>query len=230
MNRTSNDATRGTSTTVPTGPRSSLVPNSVRDVKICLIGDTTVGKSSLLQRFITQQFIEQDITIGAAFSSKIVAVEGVSLRLNIWDTAGQERFKSLVAMYCRGAAAAIVVFDLTKRGTSESVSEWVEMLARHCELDSVLLAIVGNKSDLDDRKITPQQGEELAARFGSRAFYMETSAKSGTNVVEVFEEIAKRIAHQLNDSSRGASAAAGGNTLRVGAPAAQTRTRSGCRC
>ena len=77
------------------------------------------------------------------------------------------------------------------------------------------------------------EGEELAARFGSRAFYLETSAKSGTNVVEVFEEIAKRIAHQLNDSSsspRGGSAAAGGNALRVGAAAAQTQTQSGCRC
>ena len=160
--------------------------------KLVLLGDSAVGKSSLVLRFVRGQFFEyQESTIGAAFLTQTVALNDTTVKFEIWDTAGQERYHSLAPMYYRGAAAAVVVYDITNRDTFQRAKQWVKELQKQGNAN-IVIAVAGNKSDLASaRKVEPEEAESYANDNG--IFFMETSAKTATNVNELFVAIARRL-------------------------------------
>jgi len=160
--------------------------------KLVLLGESAVGKSSLVLRFVKGQFHEyQETTIGAAFLTQTVTVDGVTVKFEIWDTAGQERYHSLAPMYYRGAQAAIIVYDITNRDTFERAKSWVKELDRQARKD-IVIALAGNKFDLSNKRMVEvEEGSAYAQEHN--LIFMETSAKTGDNVSNVFVEIAKML-------------------------------------
>ncbi|XP_021900597.1 ras-related protein Rab5-like, partial [Carica papaya] len=157
-----------------------------------LIGDMGTGKTSLVLRFVKGQFFDfQESTIGAAFFTQVVSVSDGTIKFDIWDTAGQERYHSLAPMYYRGAAAAVVVYDITAKDSFDRAKKWVLELQRQGN-PNLIMFLVGNKVDLEDkREVSSEDGEEYAKENGLT--FLETSAKSAHNVNELFYEIAKRV-------------------------------------
>merc|ERR1711998_702317 len=126
--------------------------NKIFQFKLVLLGDSAVGKSSLVLRFVRGQFFEyQESTIGAAFLTQTVTLQDTTVKFEIWDTAGQERYHSLAPMYYRGAAAAIVAYDITNRDTFQRAKQWVKELQRQANAN-IVIAIAGNKLDLKNSK------------------------------------------------------------------------------
>lgn len=160
--------------------------------KLVLLGDTAVGKSCLVVRFVRNEFFEyQEPTIGAAFLTQTVQLEDATVKFEIWDTAGQERYRSLAPMYYRGAAAAIVVYDVTNKDSFNGAKSWVKELQRRGD-PNVVIALAGNKADLEGRRQV-QYEEAHAYAEENGIVHMETSAKSALNVKSIFIEIAKKL-------------------------------------
>jgi small GTP-binding protein len=165
--------------------------------KLVLLGDASVGKSCLVVRFAKGEFYEyQEPTIGAAFMTQTVSLGDSVVKFEIWDTAGQERYKSLAPMYYRGAAAAVIVYDITSKESFDAAKSWVVEL----QSTDTLIALAGNKSDLDgDRQVERETAQAYADDMG--ILFMETSAKSGQNVQETFHEIAVRLPKQSKEDA-----------------------------
>ncbi|EDV25733.1 uncharacterized protein TRIADDRAFT_24046, partial [Trichoplax adhaerens] len=138
-----------------------------------------VGKSSIVLRYLKRRNpLACNSTIGASFFTNIVHVDNIKFHLQIWDTAGQERFRSMTPLYYRKAQAAIIVYDITDSSTFEATKGWIEELHKNTSDKSLILGIVGNKSDLaDQRVVSKEDGLELA--HDNSAIYMETSAATG---------------------------------------------------
>jgi len=163
-----------------------------REVKVVLLGDTGVGKSSLVLRFVTNNFKPySESTIGASFMSKMIMVGGLPIKFQIWDTAGQEKYHSLAPMYYRGAAAAIIVYDITRMNTFKTLRSWVEEL-RNSGPKDLAIAIAGNKADLEsDRQVEKTTVASYAEEIG--ALYLETSATDDLNVQDIFVQLSHRL-------------------------------------
>lgn len=168
-------------------PNAKSVP-----FKLVLLGESSVGKSSLVLRFVRGQFFEyQESTIGAAFLTQTVPLGDTIVKFEIWDTAGQERYKSLAPMYYRGAAAAIVVYDITSADSFQRAKNWVKELQRQ-GTTNIVIALAGNKVDLEDkRQVESAEAKSYAEDNG--LLFMETSAKAATNVNELFVAIARKL-------------------------------------
>lgn len=165
---------------------------SMREIKLCLLGDTSVGKSSLVLRFVSDRFDQHSTaTIGASFMSKSFTHGEETFKYQIWDTAGQEKYKALAPMYYRGAAAAIVVYDITLESSFDSVKRWVKELEQ-LGPPNIVIAIAGNKIDLkDQREVTTDTGQQYADSIG--AVFAEVSALTSHNVNYIFEEISRNL-------------------------------------
>merc|ERR1711974_59727 len=161
-------------------------------IKLLLIGDSGVGKSCLLLRFSDDSFTPSFITtIGIDFKIRTIDLEGKRIKLQIWDTAGQERFRTITTAYYRGAMGILLVFDLTEEKSFANIRNWMKNIEQHASSD-VNKMLIGNKCDLEDKRlITAEQAKELADEYGIR--YLETSAKSSTNVEKAFIELAADI-------------------------------------
>ncbi|XP_066249050.1 ras-related protein Rab-43 [Euwallacea similis] len=162
--------------------------------KIVLIGDCGTGKTCVVQRFKNGTFIERHgNTIGVDFSMKTVIVDGKKVKLQIWDTAGQERFRTITQSYYRSANGVIIVYDITKRSSFLSVARWVEEVRRYSG-NSVLLALVGNKADLEScREVEFEEAEALSQYMPEVLFVLEASAKDNSNIEEAFMCLATEL-------------------------------------
>ncbi|CAL9728103.1 ras-related protein Sec4p [Monosporozyma unispora] len=168
-------------------------------MKILLVGDSGVGKSCLLVRFVEDRFNPSFITtIGIDFKIKTVDINGKKVKLQLWDTAGQERFRTITTAYYRGAMGIIMVYDVTDERTYANIKQWYKTVTEHSNDDAQIL-LVGNKSDMDTRVVSYEQGEELSRELNIR--FMESSAKDDTNVNEVFFTLAKLIQEKLDSNS-----------------------------
>ena len=160
--------------------------------KLLLIGNSSVGKSSLLVRFVDDVWEENFVpTIGVDFKLKTLDVNGKKVKLQIWDTAGQERFKNITASYYRGGNGVLVVYDITDRDSFTNLTSWLIEIEKNAN-KNVFKLLIGNKNDLEsERKVTFNEGKEFADSNGMK--FIETSAKTADKVYEAFELLTKEI-------------------------------------
>ena len=160
--------------------------------KLLLIGNSSVGKSSLLVRFVDDIWEENFVpTIGVDFKLKTLEVNGKKVKLQIWDTAGQERFKNITASYYRGGNGVLVVYDITDRDSFTNLTSWLIEIEKNAN-KNVFKLLIGNKNDLEsERKVTFNEGKEFADSNGMK--FIETSAKTADKVYEAFELLTKEI-------------------------------------
>lgn len=160
--------------------------------KFLVIGNAGCGKSCLLHQFIENKFkAESSHTIGVEFGSKIVNIGGKAIKLQIWDTAGQERFRSVTRSYYRGAAGALLVYDISSRESYNSLSNWLTD-ARQLASPDIVIILVGNKKDLEEeREVTFLEASRFAQE--NELMFLETSALSGDNVEEAFLKCGRSI-------------------------------------
>jgi Ras-related protein Rab-2A len=157
-----------------------------------------VGKSCLLLQFTDKRFQPvHDLTIGVEFGARMINIDGKQIKLQIWDTAGQESFRSITRSYYRGAAGALLVYDITRRETFEHLTSWLEDARQHSSANMVIM-LIGNKSDLEaKREVTAEEGLSFAKEHA--LVFMETSAKTAANVEEAFINTAKEIYQKIQD-------------------------------
>lgn len=170
--------------------------------KLLLIGDSGVGKTSLLFRFSDDAYTPTFIsTIGIDFKIKTIELKGKKIKLQIWDTAGQERFHTITTSYYRGAMGIMLVYDITNAKSFDNIQKWLRNIDEHANEDVVKM-IVGNKCDMEDRRIiAKERGEAIAREHGIK--FMETSACSNINVEKAFLDLSKAILdNQTADQER----------------------------
>ncbi|XP_070571672.1 ras-related protein Rab-35-like isoform X1 [Ptychodera flava] len=162
--------------------------------KLLIIGDSGVGKSSLLLRFADNTFTGTYITtIGVDFKIRTIDVNGEKVKLQIWDTAGQERFRTITTTYYRGTHGVIVVYDVTSADSFVNVKRWLHEIDQNC--DNVARILVGNKNDCPDKKVVESDdAKKFAEQMGVQLF--ETSAKENINVEEMFNAITQLVLQQ----------------------------------
>ncbi|KAJ8605746.1 hypothetical protein CTAYLR_008475 [Chrysophaeum taylorii] len=175
-------------------------------IKLLMIGDSAVGKTSLLLRYANDTFSSTFITtIGIDFKIKTIDLDGKRVKLQIWDTAGQEQFRTITRSYFRGAQGIVLVYDITDRGTFNSVRSWMAQINDHADAQ-VNRVLIGNKADFETaRQVSTEEGQRLADEYGVKFF--ETSAKNDVNVTECFTTIAReakaRIPTDPNNNRQG---------------------------
>ena len=164
--------------------------------KIVLIGDSGVGKTNILSRYLTDKFSSTtQPTVGVEFGSKIVKKGEKLIKLQIWDTAGQERYKSITSAYYKGAKGAFVVYDISRKSTFDNVDKWINELKNNGSED-VFIMLVGNKSDLNDKREIIEEEVKKKAQ-GYNIAYCETSALKGNNIEFAFESLIDKITEKL---------------------------------
>lgn len=177
--------------------------------KLVLLGESAVGKSSVVHRFVKNTFDNmRESTIGAAFLTQSVTLPEIdaTVKFEIWDTAGQERYKSLAPMYYRNAHATLCVYDITNSSSFQKAQNWIKELKKQAP-EGIVICLVGNKADLEDERQVDANAvtayvEELSGE-GIQVFTEECSAKSGEGVLEIFTNVAKAL--PVEETINGAS-------------------------
>ena len=169
-------------------------------VKVIIIGDSGVGKTNIMSKFLKNKFMEESkATVGVEFGSKLFDLNGHKIKAQIWDTAGQEKYKSITGAYFKGSKGALVVYDITQKSTYESLEKWVNDLKSAGD-PKITIILIGNKSDLEEnRQVSKEQGEEKAKSFGCA--FLETSALSGDNIDKAFNMMVKEIFEKFSNDS-----------------------------
>ncbi|KAN0023275.1 hypothetical protein ACTFIV_009418 [Dictyostelium citrinum] len=171
-----------------------------RIIKIVIIGEKSVGKTSILKRYVDQRFVTLKPTIGVDFVNKDVMVGDKMVTLQLWDTSGQERFRSLEISYYRGADCCILVFDVTNEKTLYDLKLWRDDFIEKTEIQDPVLfpfIILGNKVDDPNRKVTEKAAIQWCKEnIGGNLTYFDTSAKDNINIEQVFKQISNQCANQ----------------------------------
>uniref|UniRef100_A0A8C7I0W9 RAB6B, member RAS oncogene family b n=3 Tax=Oncorhynchus TaxID=8016 RepID=A0A8C7I0W9_ONCKI len=204
--------------------------NPLRKFKLVFLGEQSVGKTSLITRFMYDSFDNTyQATIGIDFLSKTMYLEDRTVRnvvrLQLWDTAGQERFRSLIPSYIRDSTVAVVVYDITNMNSFQQTCKWIDDVRTERGSD-VIIMLVGNKTDLEEkRQITIEAGEQRAKELN--VMFIETSAKTGTNVKQLFRRVAATLPgmESLDDVNP-----EGMIDIKLDKPAEPTVPEGGCSC
>lgn len=200
---------------MPTCSSTSSSETQVCCAHIAFQPNLGVGKSCLLLQFTDKRFrTDHDLTIGVEFGARLVTIGGKQIKLQIWDTAGQESFRSITRSYYRGATGALLVYDISRRDTFNHLTRWLDEARQHANPKMVIM-LIGNKSDLEKREVSYEEGEKFAEDNG--LVFLETSAKTAQNVEEAFLKTAQKIydniqsgVYDLSNDSHG---------IKVGVPA-----------
>uniref|UniRef100_A0A8C3JKV2 small monomeric GTPase n=1 Tax=Calidris pygmaea TaxID=425635 RepID=A0A8C3JKV2_9CHAR len=165
-------------------------------LKVILLGDGGVGKSSLMNRYVTNKFDAQLFhTIGVEFLNKELEVDGHFVTMQIWDTAGQERFRSLRTPFYRGSDCCLLTFSVDDSQSFQNLSNWKKEFIYYADVkepESFPFVILGNKVDIDERQVSTEEAQDWCRNNGNHP-YFETSAKDATNVAAAFEEAVRRV-------------------------------------
>ena len=160
--------------------------------KILTIGESGVGKTSILRRFVENKFLKTHLaTIGIDFKTKNLNIDNQDIKLKIWDTAGQERFRNITTQYYKGADGIVLVYDVTDEASYEKIREWMEQILSNTQKEEIGLVLLGNKCDMEPRNVTEEQGNKMAGELGIN--YFETSALSGQGINDAFEQLTRDI-------------------------------------
>lgn len=223
-------AVGGSRSSASSGTGAAAVIGPKKGFKLVLLGDASVGKSSLLMRFLQNKFSDGiETTVGAAFSTKTIESRNRQVKFEIWDTAGQERFRSLAPMYYRGASGAVVVYDQTNTLTFERAKEWVRQVTQTCANPNIVIALAANKCDVaeDARAVPIETAEAFAEQEG--LLFLETSAKSGRNVARLFEVIAAQLPEEpFIPEQRGLVVSAAAAQSSAASPDGEPQRKAGC--
>lgn len=194
--------------------------------KLLIIGDSGVGKSSLLLRFADNTFSGSYITtIGVDFKIRTVTVDGERVKLQIWDTAGQERFRTITSTYYRGTHGVIVVYDVTSGESFANVKRWLHEIEQNCE--EVNKVLVGNKNDAPERKVVlTEDALRFAEQMGVQLF--ETSAKDNINVEDMFLFVTRKVLRAKQEQRERQSVHAHHDTVNLRKQAKQGKRSSKC--
>ena len=201
--------------------------------KIVLIGDSSVGKTNILSKYISDEYDpDTQATIGVELSTKNYTFDNNEVKVQIWDTAGQEKYRSITSSYYKGAHGCLLVYDITRKATFENIDKWLAeiKLSSNNEINMIL---IGNKCDLEDKREVSIEEAQNKAKLLNMAF-METSALNGTNVEKAFNELVnnvyqnnKQIFHQdvnirIDDKDKGVEISQENNT--------EKKSEDGCFC
>lgn len=157
--------------------------------KVLTLGETSVGKTSIIIRYIENRFHSEQIsTIGIDFKNKFVNYQGKKIKLLLCDTAGQERFKNIASQYYRGADGVLLVYDISNRESFEKTKIWIHQLSKKADLLSLVLYLIGNKSDIPNRKITFKEGEKYA-KDNNMQFFETSAFNTDNNINVMFEKL-----------------------------------------
>ena len=169
--------------------------------KLILIGDSGVGKTNILSKYVNNEFsFATQSTVGVEFGSKIIKKGEKTIKLQIWDTAGQERYKSITSAYYKGSKGAFIVYDITRKATFENVDKWIDELKEKGS-DNILIMLVGNKSDLEDKREV--QTDEVAKKTRQyKIAFCETSALNGTNIEHAFDSLVDEISKNIEENNK----------------------------
>jgi len=206
--------------------------NSLAKYKLVFLGDQSVGKTSIINRFIYDNFDGKDHpTVGIDFISKTIYFDDKTIRLQLWDTAGQERFRSLIPSYIRDSSVAVIVYDVTSKSSFMNINKWIEYV-REERGNDVIIALVANKTDMEDkRQVSSEEGIAKSKEY--EVLYTEVSAKNGTNVANLFKTLATHLTgSEPQNTSEMPSNVQGTTNKGVTITAQQTQApqtgRSGC--
>ncbi|XP_077402143.1 ras-related protein Rab-6A isoform X1 [Vanacampus margaritifer] len=200
--------------------------NPLRKFKLVFLGEQSVGKTSLITRFMYDSFDNTyQATIGIDFLSKTMYLEDRTIRLQLWDTAGQERFRSLIPSYIRDSAAAVVVYDITNVNSFQQTTKWIDDVRTERGSD-VIIMLVGNKTDLaDKRQVSIEEGERKAKELN--VMFIETSAKAGYNVKQLFRRVAAALPGMDTTQDKNREDMI---DIKLEKPTEQPASESGCAC
>lgn len=169
--------------------------------KIIFIGESDVGKSSIMLRFVKDSFDENiNSTIGIDFSSKIIQYKGHNIKINIWDTAGQEKYNSIVNNYYKNVDGAIIVFDLNNQPSFDKMhKKWITKFKEECGKDKPFI-IVGNKKDLDNTELNKENGEKIAKLYNTSFYQISARDDKSSNIIDlIIKELIEQIYFSLNN-------------------------------
>ena len=165
---------------------------SSKTFKILTIGESGVGKTCILRRFVENKFLKNHLaTIGIDFKTKTLIINKQEIKLKIWDTAGQERFRNITTQYYKGADGIVLIYDVTDDASYEKIRDWMEQILSNTKREDIGLVLLGNKCDMEPRAVTEEQGNKMAEEL--KVSYFETSALTGQGINEAFNELTRDI-------------------------------------
>jgi small GTP-binding protein len=160
--------------------------------KILTIGESGVGKTCILRRFVENKFLKNHLaTIGIDFKTKTLNINNQEIKLKIWDTAGEERFRNITTQYYKGADGIVLIYDVTDDASFEKIRDWMEQILSNTKREDIGLVLLGNKCDMEPRSVTEEQGIKMAEEL--KVSYFETSALTGQGIKEAFDELTRDI-------------------------------------
>ena len=160
--------------------------------KILTIGESGVGKTCVLRRFVENKFLKNHLaTIGIDFKTKTLNINNQEIKLKIWDTAGEERFRNITTQYYKGADGIVLVYDVTDEASYEKIRDWMDQILSNIQQDEIGIVLMGNKCDMEERNVSEEMGIKLAEEL--KISYFETSALTGQGIKEAFEKLTRDI-------------------------------------
>ena len=188
---------------VQNSPHEISDTRTVYQFKIILVGDSAVGKTSLVNRFMGLEYEENiSCTINADFKLKSLSLDSsTGVELTVWDTCGQEKYRSMTRQYFKDSHGVILVYDVNNENSFSGLNIWLNEIKTNCNNANVSITLVANKIDLNERAISKEEGNEFALKNG--LLYVETSSKDGININSPFEMLSKDIIQKINQNQNG---------------------------